>query len=158
MPIIPSKKIEKFREQAKIAQDQLALKTLDGVQMTEEEKLLLLKAVKASAISGSFALVSCVKDAITSGESLAIVADHTSAWAFTRPEGDTKGLSYRVRRTGADLPAIFSNMFIWLRGAPIVQRDAAQKSISCLKCGAEMSLGKKFCTQCGTALQTGKQG
>ena len=42
----------------------------------------------------------------------------------------------------------------WIR--TLVTADAAQKSIRCAKCGAEMLLEKKFCTRCGTALQTGK--
>lgn len=38
---------------------------------------------------------------------------------------------------------------------PKVMEDVS-KSIPCPRCGAEISAGKKFCTRCGTALQTGK--
>jgi hypothetical protein len=38
---------------------------------------------------------------------------------------------------------------------PKVMEDVS-KSIPCPQCGTEISAGKKFCTRCGTALQTGK--
>lgn len=112
--IVPVETFEKFRTAA--GQGEAALQTLFYLAIPPEEKARLLRAVQNPAVSGSFALLTCAGETITSAESLAVVANDESAWAITRPEEDSAGNTYRIRRTGADLPLIFNRMFGWLMG------------------------------------------
>jgi hypothetical protein len=115
--IIPSKSLDQFQIYAEKGLDELALQAIKTAKVPVAEKRLLLQTVKEITISGSFALFNVVGNQVTSAESLAVIANQTTAWAVTSPDV-TDPATIRIRRTGPDLPLIFTNMFTWLTGKP----------------------------------------
>ncbi len=114
--IIPSKNLDQFRTYAEKGLDELALQAIKAAKVPVAEKRLLLQTFKNITITGSFALSTIVGNELTSAESLAVIANQTTAWAVTSPVDNSKPDTLRIRRTGADLPVIFKNMFDWLTG------------------------------------------
>jgi hypothetical protein len=115
--IIPSKSLDQFKAYAVTGLDELALQAIKTAKVPVAEKRLLLQTVKEIAISGSFALLNVVGNQVTSAESLAVIANQTTAWAVTSPDVSDPA-TVLIRRTGGDLPLIFTNMFTWLTGKP----------------------------------------
>lgn len=113
--IVPVETFEKFRAAAQGA-GEAALQVLFYLPIPQEEKAHLLQAVQQTAVSGSFALLTCAGETIMTAESLAILAGSQAVWAITRPAEDSVGNTYRIRGTGPDLPIIFTRMFGWLMG------------------------------------------
>lgn len=116
--VIPSKSLDQFRTYAEKGLDELALQAIKAAKVPVAEKRLFLQTFKNITITGSFALSTIVGNELTSAESLAVIANQTTAWAVTSPVDNSKPDTLRIRRTGADLPVIFKNMFDWLTGNP----------------------------------------
>ena len=113
--IIATAVLDKCRELAQGGQVEKALNTILHVPLDDAQKRLLVKAMHDVKVSGSFALVVFGPQASMDVESLAIVADDQTAWAFTVPAEASRD-SYRVRRTGDDFPLILRRMCDWLSG------------------------------------------
>jgi hypothetical protein len=113
--LISSAVLEKFRQLAQDGQAEKALEVIKHVALNEAQKSLLVKAVHEAKVSGSFALVAFGSEEKIDLESLAIVADDQTAWAFTVPPEASRH-SYRVRRTGDDFPLILGGVCDWLSG------------------------------------------
>lgn len=104
-----------FKARIDAGRDADGLEILRKIKMEEAEKQALLSAVKNAVVSGSFALVSLRPGDDITVESMALLADRSSAWAITAPAGENSGY-YRIRRSGDDFPQIIRRMTAWMQG------------------------------------------
>ena len=115
--IIASAVLEKCRQLAQSGEPDKAFQSILHVPLDDAQKRLLIKAMQQVKVSGSFALVEFSRNEPADVETLAVVTDGDTAWAFTVPPQAPKD-SYRVRRTGDDFPLVLERMCDWLTGKP----------------------------------------
>lgn len=103
-------RFKELRDEAEAHRTDAALQVLAGCPFADDEKMNLIEAIEHRTISGSFAVMQCVQDTITTAHSVAVVAGPSTAWLISQPEDDPQGSQLLIRRIGADLVDVVAGL------------------------------------------------